>query len=160
VAGVAVTMVTGDNIYTAKSIATQSGILSDNNGGIVLEAAELRALSRSQALKVVPNLVVLARSSPEDKRELVNMFKELGEVVAVTGDGINDVLALRAADVGFSMGLSGTEVAKEASSMILMGDEFVSIVKAIMWGRAIHDSVKKFLQVGSQQYILSRRHDR
>jgi len=157
---VAVTMVTGDNIYTAKSIATQSGILSDNNGGIVLEAAELRALSRSQALKVVPNLVVLARSSPEDKRELVNMFKELGEVVAVTGDGINDVLALRAADVGFSMGLSGTEVAKEASSMILMGDEFVSIVKAIMWGRAIHDSVKKFLQVGSQQYILSRRHDR
>jgi len=153
-------MVTGDNIYTAKSIATQSGILSDNNGGIVLEAAELRALSRSQALKVVPNLVVLARSSPEDKRELVNMFKELGEVVAVTGDGINDVLALRAADVGFSMGLSGTEVAKEASSMILMGDEFVSIVKAIMWGRAIHDSVKKFLQVGSQQYILSRRHDR
>ena len=156
----AVTMVTGDNIYTAKSIATQSGILSDNNGGIVLEAAELRALSRSQALKVVPNLVVLARSSPEDKRELVNMFKELGEVVAVTGDGINDVLALRAADVGFSMGLSGTEVAKEASSMILMGDEFVSIVKAIMWGRAIHDSVKKFLQVGSQQYILSRRHDR
>jgi Ca2+-transporting ATPase len=91
-------------------------------------------------------LRVLARSSPEDKRLLVNDLKQLGDIVAVTGDGTNDGPALKAADVGFSMGIAGTEVAKEASSIILMDDNFSSIVKAISWGRCVNDSVKKFLQ--------------
>src|SRR6266540_868220 len=96
--------------------------------------------------KVLPRLQVLARSSPEDKRILVGRLKELGEVVAVTGDGTNDGPALKLSNVGFSMGIAGTEVAKEASSIILMDDNFSSIVKAIMWGRSVNDSVKKFLQ--------------
>ena len=95
---------------------------------------------------MIPNLQVLARSSPEDKRILVKRLKEMGETVAVTGDGTNDAPALKTADVGFSMGISGTEVAKEASAIILMDDNFASIVKAIMWGRAVNDAVKKFLQ--------------
>jgi len=89
---------------------------------------------------------VLARSSPEDKRILVKRLKEMGETVAVTGDGTNDAPALKTADVGFSMGIAGTEVAKEASAIILMDDNFSSIVKALLWGRAVNDAVKKFLQ--------------
>ncbi|PUU82388.1 hypothetical protein B9Z19DRAFT_1099224 [Tuber borchii] len=118
-AGVFVRMVTGDNLITAKAIATECGIYTTG---------------------------VLARSSPEDKRILVRRLKELGETVAVTGDGTNDGPALKMADVGFSMGIAGTEVAKEASAIILMDDNFASIVKAIMWGRAVNDAVKKFLQ--------------
>jgi Ca2+-transporting ATPase len=96
--------------------------------------------------EVIPRLQVLARSSPEDKRILVGRLKELGETVAVTGDGTNDAPALKLADVGFSMGITGTEVAKEASSIILMDDNFSSIVKAVSWGRCVNDAVKKFLQ--------------
>jgi Ca2+-transporting ATPase len=92
---------------------------------------------------------VLARSSPNDKKLLVGHLKKLGETVAVTGDGTNDAPALKTADVGFSMGIAGTEVAKEASAIILMDDNFASIVKAIAWGRTVNDAVKKFLQVCS-----------
>ena len=95
---------------------------------------------------VVPRLDVLARSSPEDKRILVAFLKKQGETVAVTGDGTNDGPALKTADVGFSMGIAGTEVAKEASEIILMDDNFASIVKAVMWGRSVNDAVAKFLQ--------------
>ncbi|KAI5304103.1 plasma membrane calcium, partial [Ascosphaera atra] len=95
---------------------------------------------------VLPKLQVLARSSPEDKRILVARLKHLGETVAVTGDGTNDGPALKTADVGFSMGIGGTEVAKEASAIILLDDNFKSIVTAISWGRAVNDSVAKFLQ--------------
>ena len=98
--------------------------------------------------QIIPELQVLARSSPEDKRILVKRLKDLGETVAVTGDGTNDGPALKTADVGFSMGITGTEVAKEASSIVLMDDNFASIVKALQWGRTINDAVKKFLQVG------------
>ena len=97
-------------------------------------------------MDIIPRLQVLARSSPEDKRILVVRLRKLGETVAVTGDGTNDGPALKAADVGFSMGIAGTEVAKEASAIILMDDNFASIVKAIMWGRAVNDAVRKFLQ--------------
>jgi Ca2+-transporting ATPase len=143
-AGVFVRMVTGDNKGTAQAIAKECGIYTD---GIILEGPEFRKLSAVEMDRTIPRLQVLARSSPEDKRILVKRLKELGEVVAVTGDGTNDGPALRAADVGFSMGISGTEVAKEASSIILMDDNFASIVKALEWGRAVNDSVKKFLQV-------------
>jgi Ca2+-transporting ATPase len=96
--------------------------------------------------EVLPKLRVLARSSPEDKRILVSRLKQLGETVAVTGDGTNDGPALKMADVGFSMGIAGTEVAKEASSIILLDDNFSSIITAIAWGRSVNDAVKKFLQ--------------
>ncbi|CAG8470029.1 4094_t:CDS:2 [Funneliformis mosseae] len=142
-AGVTVRMVTGDNILTAKSIATQCGIYT---GGEVMEGPAFRNLSPQEMKALLPNLQVLARSSPEDKKILVGRLKELGEVVAVTGDGTNDGPALKLSDVGFSMGIAGTEVAKEASSIILMDDNFSSIVKAIMWGRSVNDAVKKFLQ--------------
>jgi len=144
-AGVFVRMVTGDNVLTAKAIATECGIFT--RGGIVMEGPRFRTLSASQMDQIIPRLQVLARSSPEDKRILVKRLKELGETVAVTGDGTNDGPALKMADVGFSMGIAGTEVAKEASSIILMDDNFASIVKAIMWGRCVSDAVKKFLQV-------------
>lgn len=143
-AGVIVRMVTGDNVITARAIATECGIYSE--GGVVMEGPAFRQLTESEMDEVLPRLQVLARSSPEDKRILVCRLKQLGETVAVTGDGTNDGPALKMADVGFSMGIAGTEVAKEASSIILMDDNFSSIVKAMMWGRAVNDAVRKFLQ--------------
>jgi Ca2+-transporting ATPase len=143
-AGVQVKMVTGDNLTTAAAIATACGIKTD---GIVMEGPKFRRLSDTELDEVVPRLQVLARSSPDDKRILVEALKRLGETVAVTGDGTNDGPALKTADVGFSMGIAGTEVAKEASSIILLDDNFKSIVTAIAWGRAVNDAVSKFLQV-------------
>lgn len=142
-AGVIVRMVTGDNIVTAKAIATDCGIYSD---GIVMEGPEFRQLSEQDMDAVLPRLQVLARSSPEDKRVLVTRLRKLGGIVAVTGDGTNDGPALKAADIGFSMGIAGTEVAKEASAIILMDDNFASILTALMWGRSVNDAVQKFLQ--------------
>ncbi|KAJ4327742.1 plasma membrane calcium [Fusarium piperis] len=143
-AGVVVRMVTGDNATTAKAIAKECGIYTD---GLVIEGPDFRRLSEEDMDKILPRLQVLARSSPEDKRILVMRLKNaLGETVAVTGDGTNDAPALKAADIGFSMGISGTEVAKEASSIILMDDNFTSIITALKWGRAVNDAVQKFLQ--------------
>ena len=143
-AGVTVKMCTGDNVLTARSIASQCGIFT--TGGIIMEGPVFRKLTPPEMLEVLPRLQVLARSSPEDKKLLVETLKSLGETVGVTGDGTNDGPALKAANVGFSMGIAGTEVAKEASDIILMDDNFASIVSAIMWGRCINDSVRKFLQ--------------
>ena len=143
-AGVQVKMVTGDNVLTARSIALQCGIFTP--GGIIMEGPVFRELNDREMLEVVPRLQVLARSSPEDKKILVEKLKECGEIVGVTGDGTNDGPALKTAHVGFSMGIAGTEVAKEASDIILMDDNFASIVKAIMWGRCVNDAVRKFLQ--------------
>ncbi|KAG4105899.1 calcium-translocating P-type ATPase [Neocallimastix lanati (nom. inval.)] len=143
-AGVSVKMVTGDNIDTARSIAKKCGIYT--KGGIVMEGCDFRKLSSDEMDNIVGKLQVLARSSPMDKQLLVQHLKDIGETVAVTGDGTNDGPALKRADVGFSMGISGTEVAKEASSIVLMDDNFASIVKAMLWGRSVNDSVKKFIQ--------------
>ncbi|KAJ4066458.1 plasma membrane calcium [Fusarium oxysporum] len=142
-AGVVTRMVTGDNLVTARAIATECGIFTD---GIVMEGPDFRKLSEEELDKIIPRLQVLARSSPDDKRILVTRLKVLGETVAVTGDGTNDAPALKAADIGFSMGISGTEVAKEASEIILMDDNFASIITALKWGRAVNDAVQKFLQ--------------
>ncbi|CAG8138463.1 unnamed protein product [Penicillium olsonii] len=144
-AGLTVRMVTGDNHLTARAIARECGIIN-NSDDIVMEGDEFRTLDETQQKDIVLNLKVLARSRPDDKRILVQRLKDLGRVVAVTGDGTNDAPALAAADIGFSMGISGTEIAREASSIVLMDDTFSSIVKAIMWGRAVGDAVKKFLQ--------------
>jgi P-type Ca2+ transporter type 2C len=152
VAGVFVRMVTGDNLTTAKAIATECGIFTA--GGIAMEGPIFRKLTSKQMTQIIPRLQVLARSSPEDKRILVKHLKKLGETVAVTGDGTNDAPALKAADVGFSMGIAGTEVAKEASAIILMDDNFSSIVKAVSWGRTVNDAVKKFLQVNFPRFTI------
>ncbi|KAK4096684.1 calcium-translocating P-type ATPase [Parathielavia hyrcaniae] len=145
-AGVTVRMVTGDNILTGRAIARECGIYKPEEGGIAMEGPVFRRKSEEELKELVPKLQVLARSSPEDKRILVRTLKELGETVAVTGDGTNDAPALKMADIGFAMGIAGTEVAKEAASIILMDDNFASIVKGISWGRAVNDAVRKFLQ--------------
>lgn len=158
-AGITVRMVTGDNVNTARSIAAKCGILTPNKSFLVLDGKEFNKRIRdengevSQELldKIWPDLRVLARSSPQDKYTLVkgiidSKCSTSREVVAVTGDGTNDGPALKKADVGFAMGISGTDVAKEASDIILTDDNFTSIVKAVMWGRNVYDSIAKFLQ--------------
>lgn len=143
-AGVEVKLVTGDNALTARAIATQVGLLREDDE--VMEGAEFRALDDEALDARLPRLRVLARSVPSDKLRLVERLQARGEVVAVTGDGTNDGPALRRADVGFAMGISGTEVAKEASDIVLLDDNFASIVSAIQWGRSIFENVRKFLQ--------------
>ena len=118
-AGVSIKMCTGDNVLTARSIATQCGIFTP--GGIIMEGPVFRELSEAEMDEIIPRLQVLARSSPNDKKILVERLKAQGEIVAVTGDGTNDGPALKTANVGFSMGIAGTEIAKEASDIILMG---------------------------------------
>ncbi|KAJ9096327.1 hypothetical protein QFC21_005147 [Naganishia friedmannii] len=143
-AGVQVKMCTGDNVITATSIAKQCGIFIPNS--VVIEGPTFRKLTEAQRFELAPSISIMARSSPEDKRILVDTLMKLGNVVAVTGDGANDAPALKRSNVGFAMGIAGTEVAKEASDIVIMDDSFASIVKAIIWGRCVNDSVKKFLQ--------------
>uniref|UniRef100_A0A915AW34 Calcium-transporting ATPase n=1 Tax=Parascaris univalens TaxID=6257 RepID=A0A915AW34_PARUN len=158
-AGITVRMVTGDNINTARAIATACRILEPGEDFIALEGKEFNKRIRDKDGKVVqdkfdqiwPRLRVLARAQPADKYILVkgiinSKITSVREVVAVTGDGTNDAPALKKADVGFAMGITGTDVAKEASDIILTDDNFTSIVKAIMWGRNVYDSISKFLQ--------------
>ncbi|XP_050710022.1 plasma membrane calcium-transporting ATPase 2-like isoform X2 [Eriocheir sinensis] len=158
-AGVTVRMVTGDNVNTARSIATKCGILRPKDDGLVMDSHQFNTRIRdeegelSQELmdKVWPRLRVLARSSPQDKyvlvRGIINSHAgAMRQVVAVTGDGTNDGPALKMADVGFAMGITGTDVAKEACDIVLTDDNFSSIVKAVMWGRNVYDSIAKFLQ--------------
>ncbi|SCV02769.1 LAME_0H05072g1_1 [Lachancea meyersii CBS 8951] len=148
-AGVTVRMVTGDNILTATAIAKNCSILSPENAKdpeSAMEGPVFRKLSSKERIRILPKLRVLARSSPEDKRVLVETLKKMGDVVSVTGDGTNDAPALKLADIGFSMGIAGTEVAREASDIILMTDDFSAIVNAIKWGRCVSASIKKFIQ--------------
>uniref|UniRef100_A0A674N9V2 Calcium-transporting ATPase n=1 Tax=Takifugu rubripes TaxID=31033 RepID=A0A674N9V2_TAKRU len=158
-AGITVRMVTGDNINTARAIATKCGIIVPGEDFLCLEGKEFNQQIRNdkgeveqeRLDKVWPKLRVLARSSPTDKHTLVkgiidSTVGETRQVVAVTGDGTNDGPALKKADVGFAMGIAGTDVAKEASDIILTDDNFTSIVKAVMWGRNVYDSISKFLQ--------------
>ncbi|XP_077327187.1 plasma membrane calcium-transporting ATPase 1 isoform X3 [Lithobates pipiens] len=158
-AGITVRMVTGDNINTARAIATKCGILHPGEDFLCIEGKEFNRRIRNEKGeieqeridKIWPKLRVLARSSPTDKHTLVkgiidSTICEQRQVVAVTGDGTNDGPALKKADVGFAMGIAGTDVAKEASDIILTDDNFSSIVKAVMWGRNVYDSISKFLQ--------------
>jgi Ca2+-transporting ATPase len=143
-AGLVVRMVTGDNLLTACKIAKECGIL--DTGSIAMEGPEFRALSDLDRKLILPKLRVLARSSPMDKFVFVTALKQMGEIVAVTGDGTNDAPALKEADIGFAMGISGTQIAINASDVILLDDNFVSLVRAIRWGRGVLDNVRKFLQ--------------
>ncbi|XP_056590540.1 plasma membrane calcium-transporting ATPase 2 isoform X6 [Triplophysa dalaica] len=158
-AGITVRMVTGDNIDTARAIAIKCGIIHPGEDFLCIDGKEFNRRIRNEKGeveqeridKVWPKLRVLARSSPTDKHTLVkgiidSTLVAQRQVVAVTGDGTNDGPALKKADVGFAMGIAGTDVAKEASDIILTDDNFSSIVKAVMWGRNVYDSISKFLQ--------------
>eukprot|EP00475_Leptophrys_vorax_P001529 TRINITY_DN10839_c0_g1_i4.p1 TRINITY_DN10839_c0_g1~~TRINITY_DN10839_c0_g1_i4.p1 ORF type:complete len:975 (+),score=140.04 TRINITY_DN10839_c0_g1_i4:69-2927(+) len=143
-AGVKVRMVTGDNVLTARAIASECGILTPT--GTVIEGKDFRVMTKEQMLAVIPNLDVMARSSPTDKHLLVKMLRSQAEVVAVTGDGTNDAPALHEADIGLSMGIAGTEVAKESSDIVILDDNFTSIVKVVRWGRSVFANIQKFIQ--------------
>ncbi|XP_041417611.1 plasma membrane calcium-transporting ATPase 2 isoform X9 [Xenopus laevis] len=158
-AGITVRMVTGDNINTARAIAIKCGIIHPGEDFLCIDGKEFNRrihnekgeVEQERIDKIWPKLRVLARSSPTDKHTLVKGIidstqVEQRQVVAVTGDGTNDGPALKKADVGFAMGIAGTDVAKEASDIILTDDNFSSIVKAVMWGRNVYDSISKFLQ--------------
>ena len=136
-------MITGDNKDTATSIAREVGLITKSDD-IVLTSNELNMMNDQEVINILPRLKVVARSLPQDKSRLVKLAKECDLIVGMTGDGVNDAPALKKADVGFSMG-SGTEVAKEASDIVILDDNFLSISKAILFGRTIFKSIRKFI---------------
>lgn len=145
-AGIRVVMITGDHKLTAAAVAKELNLLGENEGDSkVLTGSDLDEISDEQLVKVVEDTVIYARVSPEHKMRIVKAWKANDQVVAMTGDGVNDAPALKMADIGVSMGITGTEVTKEASDMVLADDNFASIVKAVKEGREIYDNVKKYL---------------
>ncbi|XP_010488324.1 PREDICTED: putative calcium-transporting ATPase 13, plasma membrane-type [Camelina sativa] len=148
-AGVNIKMITGDNIFTARAIAVECGILTPEdevNSEAVVEGEEFRNYSQEERLAKVERIKVMARSSPFDKLLMVKCLKELGHVVAVTGDGTNDAPALKEADIGLSMGIQGTEVAKESSDIVILDDNFASVATVLKWGRCVYNNIQKFIQ--------------
>ncbi|RDY04261.1 Calcium-transporting ATPase 10, plasma membrane-type [Mucuna pruriens] len=148
-AGIKVKMVTGDNVKTAKAIAVECGILgsvSEAIEPIIIEGKGFRALTDEGREKIVEMILVMGRSSPNDKLLLVQALRRKGHVVAVTGDGTNDAPALHEADIGLAMGIQGTEVAKESSDIIILDDNFASVVKVVKWGRSVFANIQKFIQ--------------
>ncbi|TVU10103.1 hypothetical protein EJB05_43611, partial [Eragrostis curvula] len=148
-AGIKVRMVTGDNVQTAKAIALECGILDakdDTSEPMVIEGKVFREMSETAREGIADKITVMGRSSPNDKLLLVKTLKRKGHVVAVTGDGTNDAPALHEADIGLSMGISGTEVAKESSDIIILDDDFTSVVKVVRWGRSVYANIQKFIQ--------------
>ncbi|KAL5988709.1 Calcium-transporting ATPase 12, plasma membrane-type [Asimina triloba] len=147
-AGVDVKMITGDNLYTARAIAAECGILraDQDSNEAVIEGKEFRSLTIQQRLAIVDKICVMARSSPFDKLLMVQSLKQKGQVVAVTGDGTNDAPALKESDIGLSMGIQGTEVAKESSDIVILDDNFTSVVTVLQWGRCVYSNIQKFIQ--------------
>ncbi|XP_030953227.1 calcium-transporting ATPase 10, plasma membrane-type-like isoform X2 [Quercus lobata] len=148
-AGIKVRMVTGDNIQTAKAIASECGILGSDDDvtePTLIEGRVFRELSESRREEIVDQISVMGRSSPNDKLLLVQALRKRGHVVAVTGDGTNDAPALHEADIGLAMGISGTEVAKESSDIVILDDNFASVVKVVRWGRSVYANIQKFIQ--------------
>lgn len=141
-AGIKIRMVTGDNPETARAIARDAGILQQ---GTVVTGSEFRSLTEDQQVTAAQGLDVMARAEPMDKLLLVTALQKTGAVVAVTGDGTNDAPALKHADVGLAMGIAGTEVAREASDIILLDDSFGSITNAVLWGRSLYENIQRFL---------------
>jgi Ca2+-transporting ATPase len=141
-AGIKVRMVTGDNPETARAIAHDAGILQ---GGTVITGGAFRILSKEEQVDAARDLDVMARAEPMDKLLLVEALQKAGAVVAVTGDGTNDAPALKHADVGLAMGIAGTEVAREASDIILLDDSFASITSAVWWGRSLYENIQRFI---------------
>ena len=143
-AGIHVVMITGDAKETAQAIAKDVGLLEDDPRAIVMTSAELGALSDDEVKHILPHLYVVARAYPTDKSRLVKLAKELGLVVGMTGDGVNDAPAVKNADVGFAMG-SGTEMTKESGDIVILDDNFSSLTKAVLYGRTLFKSIRKFL---------------
>lgn len=142
-AGIRVVMITGDNRETAGKIAVNCGIIRKSTD-IILTSDEMSKISDSRLLEMLPDLSVVARALPADKSRLVRVAEEAGMVVGMTGDGVNDAPALRRADVGFAMG-SGTQVAKEAGDIVILDNDLASIVKAVLYGRTVFKSIRKFI---------------
>jgi len=140
-AGISVRMITGDHVVTAEAIGRELGIT-----GRAMSGAEFRAMSDDEALKALPDIGIIARVTPEDKVHLVELLQRQGRIVAMTGDGVNDAPALKQADIGVAMGITGTEVSKEAAVMILTDDDFSTIVKAVRLGRNIYDNLTKYIR--------------
>jgi Ca2+-transporting ATPase len=149
-AGVEIKMITGDNIFTAKAIAMECGILdpknANANAGEVVEGVEFRNYTEEERMEKVDKILVMARSSPMDKLLMVQCLRKKGHVVAVTGDGTNDAPALKEADIGLSMGIQGTEVAKESSDIVILDDNFNSVATVLRWGRCVYNNIQKFIQ--------------
>lgn len=143
-AGIDLKMLTGDNVVTARAIAKELDMLDDNC--LVLEARDVEQMDDQELLEKVEKIRVIARSTPGTKLRVVRALKSLGNVVAVTGDGINDAPAIKNADVGIAMGVTGTEVSKEASDVVLLDDSFSTIVRAVHWGRGIYENFQRFIQ--------------
>ncbi len=143
-AGITVKILTGDNINTARAIAKQLGIIKQDS--LVLEVTDIENMSDQELKSKLPKIVVIARSNPTAKMRVVKLLKENNDSVVVTGDGINDAPALKAADVGVAMGIAGTEVSKEAADIVLLDDSFSTIVSAIKWGRGIYENFQRFIQ--------------
>ncbi|MCW4010089.1 MAG: cation-translocating P-type ATPase [Candidatus Bathyarchaeota archaeon] len=145
-AGIRVIMITGDHKLTATAVAKELNLLGENEEeGKVLTGSELEQMTDQQLVDVVENVVIYARVAPEHKMRIVKAWKAKDQVVAMTGDGVNDAPALKMADIGVAMGITGTEVTKEAAAMVLADDNFASIVKAVKEGREIYDNIKKYL---------------
>ena len=146
-------MITGDYAVTAGAVASQLGI-----DGTVLTGAEFAAMSDAEALAKVDSIGVIARVTPEHKARLVEVLRKQGQIVAMTGDGVNDAPAVKKADIGIAMGITGTEVTKEAAVMILTDDNFSTIVKAVELGRGLYDNPQRD-QLGGPDARARRRPD-